>query len=89
MCELCGIKEHRRTRWYFENEWFAILDCDHCGVPMCVWFQHTMQIEDADMTHMKMELGKIGNKVFGKGNWYFDMERRKIPEHFHFHVRRK
>lgn len=86
MCDLCVLE--KRTEWFFENSHFVIIECDTCRVPVVVWRIHETDVEDADLTGMKMEAVKVARSVFGENNWVFDMERRKILDHFHFHIRK-
>ena len=44
MCDLCILK--RKTNTYMDTKKFIILDCDSCLVPMAVWKEHTMEIDE-------------------------------------------
>jgi len=79
MCELCNLE--KRTKWYGENEHWAVVECDNCHVPLFVLKQHRNRITSGFLfsaCDLLRELNLHGE---------IDFERRKIKEHFHFHVR--
>ena len=50
-CELCLLE--RRINVYIDNEYFIIMDCDSCHVPMIVWKDHTMYVPEPDKQIME------------------------------------
>ena len=79
-CELCLLE--KRTRWYFENNDFVIIECDTCNVPMCVWKHHGVKPKQEAIDEMQNKCREIlGNGIS------FRMFMRKLPDHFHFHVK--
>ena len=43
-CDLCLLQ--RKSNVYIDNEYFIIMDCDSCLVPMVVWKEHTMDVPE-------------------------------------------
>jgi len=90
MCELCELKI--KTNIYLENEYFIILDCIDCQVPMIVWKEHTMSVPEPDEQVMEAFLIEVANQFYeswdGKG-YFIDKNQRKVFDHLHWHVRRK
>ena len=79
-CQLCNLK--KITNWHFENDDFVVLDCKTCDVPMYVWRDHEFP--------SKMDVLLMINhsqKYFTDRK--IDFRRRKIPNHYHFHMRKK
>ena len=78
-CDLCLLK--LRTNVYLENEYFIILDCKSCRVPMVVWKEHTMDVPDPDKQMMKAFLIEVANQFYeswdGKG-YFIDKNQREI-----------
>ena len=78
-CSLCILKI--KTNLYYECEDFTVLDCMSCKVPMYVWKVHSMFPTVIQQRIMYDDAKKrFPNKRI-------DLARRKIPEHFHFHMR--
>jgi len=86
-CDLCKL--NIRTKVYHENDHFIVLDCKGCSIPMIVWKEHTMDIPEPDMYVMGAYLKEVGDVFFGEGNFYIDKRQRTIPDHLHWHTRRK
>ena len=86
-CELCLLEI--RTRIYYENDFFIILDCKDCKVPMSVWKEHIMEIPEPDEYVMKSLLLEAGETIFGINGFYIDKAQKKIPNHLHWHARKK
>ena len=59
-CDLCLLKV--RANVYLENEYFIILDCKSCLVPMAVWKEHTMNVPEPDKQVMKAFLTEYGKQ---------------------------
>jgi len=78
-CELCLLE--KRTRWYFENSEFVIIECKICRIPMCVWKHHGGTPSQKIITEMK----KKSKEIFGS-NITFRLAMRKLPGHCYFHV---
>ena len=79
-CPLC--RAERKTSWYFENETMWVADCDTCDEPMFVLKRHSHLPDELELLLM-VEKAK---EMFGDDP-PFDFVRRRIPQHFHFHVR--
>jgi hypothetical protein len=85
VCELCEAA--RLTAWYHEDDVCWIADCEICNVPMVVWRHHGTEPPEADLDHMRTELGRVADEVLGVGGWSYDGVMRQIPDHFHCHAR--
>ena len=85
-CELCKL--HTVLKIYDDSDprWI-IMDCMSCLIPMIVWYNHTMAIPPRDRVEMEIALRVIGDREFGKGNYYIDDAQRTIPDHLHWHAR--
>ena len=84
-CDLCLLK--RRTNVYIDNEYFIIMDCDSCHVPMIVWREHTMDVPDPDKQMMEAFLTEVANQFYGGKNYFIDKNQREIFDHIHWHAR--
>ena len=89
-CDLCLLK--RRTNVYIDNEYFIIMDCDSCFVPMIVWKEHTMDVPEPDEQIMEAFLIETSNMFYeswdGKG-YFIDKNQRAVLDHLHWHARLK
>jgi len=89
-CSLCLLE--RKTNVYIDNEYFIIMDCDSCHVPMIVWKEHTMDVPDPDKQIMEAFLIEVANQFYeswdGKG-YFIDKKQREIFDHIHWHARLK
>ena len=87
-CELCLLQRKRNV--YIDNEYFIIMDCDSCHVPMIVWKEHTMDVPDPDKQMMEAFLTEVANQFYeswdGKG-YFIDKNQREIFDHIHWHAR--
>ena len=86
-CDLCLLK--RRTNVYIDNEYFIILDCDSCCVPMAVWKEHTMDVPEPDEQMMKEFLTEVANQFYEDKSYFIDKNQREIFDHLHWHARLK
>ena len=86
-CALCDLKE--TSKIYKDTSEFIIIECKDCHVPMVVWKDHTMKIAKNQWLMMIDELIVVGKKVFGMTNFRIDMKQRKIPDHLHWHARKR
>ena len=87
MCDLCILK--RKTNTYMDTKKFIILDCDTCHVPMAVWKEHTMEIDEHYSELMESMLHKVAKKFYeNEYAYHIDKNQRKIPDHLHWHARR-
>ena len=86
-CELCKLDVI--TKLYKETDEYTILDCMVCNVPMIVWKGHTMKLTSSMKTIMIKAILEVAEEVFGLPNYYIDGKQRKIPDHLHWHVRKK
>ena len=82
----------RKINVYIDNEYFIIMDCDSCQVPMIVWKEHTMDVPDPDKQMMKAFLTEVANQFYeswdGKG-YFIDKNQRDVLDHIHWHARLK
>jgi len=78
-CELCTLE--KRTRWFYEDSEFIILECDTCHIPMIVWKYHGMNLTERKITYIK----KLSEDLFGS-QITFREEQRKIKDHWHIHI---
>jgi len=87
-CDLCAAE--RITPWYYEDDLCWIAECEICAVPMAVWRHHGLPTP-ADEAAMQARLRAVANERLGPEGkkWYFDGNRRNIPDHWHTHARRK
>ena len=90
-CELCDIYEKRQiyTELRFEDERLIIVDCIICGVPMVVAKQHDVPLPETVEDWMEQKLREVADAVLGLEGYYVDKHERLIPDHRHFHARRK
>jgi len=86
MCDLCELKI--KTNVYLDNEYFIILDCKDCKIPMVVWKEHTMTVPEPDEQVMEGFLIECGRQFYGYNSLLvIDKNQRKIFDHLHWHVR--
>tara|TARA_B100001964_G_scaffold151751_1_gene166997 strand:+ start:1569 stop:1943 length:375 start_codon:yes stop_codon:yes gene_type:complete len=85
-CELCTLE--RKTNIFIENDFFIIMDCDSCFVPMAAWKEHTMKIPESDEYVMKALLLEAGETRFGKNKFYIDTVQSRVLDHLHWHARK-
>ena len=86
-CDLCLLK--RKTNVYIDNEYFIIMDCDSCQVPMIVWKEHTMDVPDPDKQMMETFLTEVANQFYEGKGYFIDKNQREIFDHIHWHARLK
>jgi hypothetical protein len=86
-CDLCLLKI--RTNVYLENEYFIILDCKSCHVPMAVWKEHIMSIPEPDEQVMEAFLIETANRFYEGKRYFIDKNQREILDHMHWHARLK
>ena len=86
-CDLCLLK--RRINVYLDNEYFIIMDCDSCHVPMVVWKDHTMYVPEPDEQVMEAFLTEAANMFYEGKSYFIDKNQRKIFDHIHWHARSK
>ena len=79
-CPLCLAE--KVTPWYFENDTMWVADCDSCDEPMFVLKRHSHLPAEQELELMVTK----AREMFGEEP-PFDFVRRRIPDHFHFHVR--
>ena len=84
-CDLCLLK--RKTNVYLDNEYFIIMDCDSCQVPMIVWKEHTMDVPDPDKQMMKAFLIEVSNQFYEDKSYFIDKTQRDVLDHIHWHAR--
>ena len=88
-CDLCRNPLPVIKKLYDETDEWIIIDCMNCEVPMVIWKDHTMTITEKENKKMEKVINAVGNKVFGKGNYYIDKKQRAVPDHLHWHARPK
>jgi len=86
-CDLCLLKI--RTNVYLENEYFIILDCKSCHVPMVVWKDHTMDVPKPDEQVMEAFLIECGSQFYDNELFIIDKSQHQIFDHLHWHARLK
>ena len=79
-CPLCRPIQ-KKTKWYYEDEDFTILDCRTCGTPMLVVREHTMKPSQEVIDKM-IDKAK---ELFGE-NIGIRKTQRQIKDHLHYHV---
>ena len=85
--DLCLLK--RRTNVYIDNEYFIIMDCDSCHVPMIVWKEHTMSVPEPDEQVMEAFLTEVAYQFYEGKSYFIDKKQREIFDHIHWHARLK
>ena len=85
VCELCLLEQ--RINVYIDNEYFIIMDCDSCHVPMIVWKEHTMYVPEPDEQMMKAFLIEVANQFYEGKSYFIDKNQREILDHIHWHAR--
>lgn len=93
-CELCDLIENRNiiTEKYYEDAKFMMVDCKSCGVPMLVSKNHGVDVDqtDIDMAYALFWRALKEKKAdFSMSKWWVDKGMRKIPGHWHVHLRRR
>ncbi len=87
-CELCE-KKHK-TKWYYEDDYFYVCNCDTCNVPMIVAKRHTMKLNQEEL----IDIGWVLLHTFSSA-WFskdpltikLDQNQRKIKDHWHAHLK--
>lgn len=84
MCELCNLE--KKTKWYYEDENYIICDCLTCRPTtlMVVSKDHNFKVE-VDTFHHAVLFGIVKGVVGGE-RFTFRKERRKVKDHFHWHI---
>ncbi len=72
-----------------DNKAIIILDCDSCHVPMAVWKEHTMKIDNMDESIMRGMLVDVANEYYNGEFYYIDTVQNEIFDHLHWHARKK
>ena len=85
VCDLCLLK--RKSNVYIDNEYFIIMDCDSCQVPMIVWKEHTMDVPDPDKQMMEAFLTEVSNQFYEGKSYFIDKNQRDVLDHIHWHAR--
>jgi len=87
LCPLCERKVIHEVFYEDDSVWIAL--CASCFVPMCVLKRHTMEPTDEERAHMTEELYKVGHKFYCGDNFVIDTKQKSLPQHLHWHVRRR
>ncbi len=77
-CDLCNLE--KKTKWYYEDDFFIVCDCKKCHVPMIVLKRHDTELilnESKRLIELLMRFAE-GKRIRFK--------RRSIPSHFHLHI---
>lgn len=78
-CPLCAlIKGDVKSKWHIETDYFLVVDCITCRVPMAVLKRHDTKMADEE----RMDLEAI-SRIFHDRHMRTEM--REIPEHLHVH----
>ena len=85
MCDLCTLQI--KTKVYYENDYFIILDCTGCSIPMAVWKEHTMDIPEPDQYIMEAVLQETADMFYEGKAFHIDKVQRTIFDHLHCHAR--
>ena len=86
-CELCQDPLPIIKKLYDESDRWIVLDCDSCEVPMIVWKQHTMKINQVIGEEMEKALTRAADEHFGDVEYFIDQYQRSISDHLHWHAR--
>ena len=86
ICELCVL--NNKTNIHIENEFFIIMDCDSCFVPMIVWKNHTMSIPEPDVNMMEIFLTECAEQFYDGTPFFIDKKQRAVLDHLHWHARK-
>ena len=85
-CPLCNLEI--RTKLYVQSKYFIVVNCDTCEggdeVPLIVCKRHTTELNQEEMIDLMWILHYIWMDGIRGG---LDQERRKIPDHWHAHIR--
>ena len=87
MCELCNLK--KKTKWYYEDEYFIVCDCETCKVPMIVLKTHSTSLLMEELIDLMWIMSKHLNGIFINKvlEGRLDQKRRKVLDHWHIHIR--
>lgn len=85
-CELCNLE--KKTKWFYEDKYFIICNCETCKVPMIVSKRHTAELTQEEIIDLIWILSMLTDTIIGTthGN-KLDQNRRKIKDHWHAHIR--
>ena len=86
-CELCQDPLPIIERLYDESDRWIVIDCKDCKVPMVVWKQHTMQLNQVIGEEMEKALIRAADEHYGDTEYFIDRHQRKISDHLHWHAR--
>ncbi len=86
-CELCQDPLPIIKKLYDESDRWIVLDCDSCEVPMIVWKQHTMKINQVIGEEMEKALTRAADEHFGDVEYFIDRYQRSVSDHLHWHAR--
>ncbi len=92
-CELCNLE--KKTKWYYESDYFIVCDCAFCKVPMIVSKRHTIELNQEEMIDLMWIISYVLEHMLpeGEGKIHFmlatklDQRRRKVLDHWHVHIR--
>ena len=87
VCELCQDPLPIIEKLYDESDRWIVIDCSDCKVPMIVWKQHTMKINQVIGEEMEKALTTAADEHFGDVEYFIDRHQRKISDHLHWHAR--
>src|SRR5438132_5964285 len=83
-CMLCTAE--RVTPWLHEDDECWVAECMVCSTPMIVWRSHGLP--DADLEReLLAKLDQVASERYGRGGYWVDPIRRRIPDHWHAHAR--
>ena len=83
-CVLCTAE--RVTEWHHDDDDCWVADCMVCRTPMVVWRVHGLPGTELK-ARLLAHLERIATARYGDEGYYVDLERRRIPDHWHAHAR--
>jgi hypothetical protein len=83
-CLLCTAE--KVTEWHFADDTCWVADCLVCRTPMIVWRTHGLPERELERD-LLARLEAVAASRYGDGGYWIDLERRRIPDHWHAHAR--
>ena len=84
-CELCNLE--KRTKWYYEDKYFVVCECETCKTPMIVLRRHDTKLNQEEMIDLMWIIKTQFNVFHQVVRGELDQNRRKVPDHWHAHIR--
>ena len=88
-CDLCILE--KKTKWYYEDKDVVVCDCIICRIPQVILrSEHSMNPSQEIQDKMERVLLEVSKEFYGEGvEFYIDKNQRKIPDHLHWHARKR